>query len=135
MRELICYAALCSPTPTDEIQTIIFAHTPHLTRLIMDNGIRMDWGAFQALAETAGASLVELSVSLIKQPDAADAASLAVFCRFTALRSLVWTDSSGVELPSSEAALGGFPALEFLHFKRGASYAIFTAMECVIAVA
>ncbi|KAJ7454593.1 hypothetical protein B0H11DRAFT_1819876 [Mycena galericulata] len=128
MRELLC-PTLYSPNPTEEIQTIIFAHTPHLTRLGMERSIQMDWRVFCALAETAGASLVELSVNIVSQRDTPDVPDPAVLSRFTALRSFAWSCSSDVEIPPSESASAGFPSLEFLDVNSSELYPLLTSMN------
>ncbi|KAF7360686.1 F-box domain-containing protein [Mycena venus] len=130
VQELTCHLPLSSPTPTDEIQTVLFIHTPHLTRLVLDGGVRMDWGVFRALAECTGASLVELSACVSPQKDASGELDPdpAVLCRFTALRSLVWGYST-VKFPSDAKVSGVLPALEFLHLKSESLYPTLTALE------
>ncbi|KAJ6541185.1 hypothetical protein DFH09DRAFT_1174702 [Mycena vulgaris] len=130
MREPTCYLTLSSPTLTDEIQTALFVHTPHLTRLVLDGGVRMDWGVFRTLAECTGASLVELSVCVSPQKDASGDLDPdpAVFYRFTALRSLVWSYST-VKFSSDAKVSGVLPALEFLHLRSESLYPILTALE------
>ncbi|KAJ7776042.1 hypothetical protein DFH07DRAFT_936977 [Mycena maculata] len=119
---------LSSLTPTDEIQTAIFAHTPHLTRLITlnVNAIQMDWSVFRALAETAGASLLDLSVNIVPQNGAMAVPDPGVLCRFTALRSLVWYSS--IEFSSTDGVSAALSALEVLHVESGSLYPLLTAM-------
>ncbi|KAJ7627133.1 hypothetical protein FB45DRAFT_1059946 [Roridomyces roridus] len=124
--------SLGSPEPADPIQTPIFAHTPNLTRLGIHDPIALDWGMFSALADFAGASLVELAVKVVSQQDAVNPPpDLIMFSKFTALRTLSWDhtyDALSLELPSDTAS-GGFPVLESLDFRTTNAYHLMASME------
>ncbi|KAJ7162757.1 hypothetical protein C8R43DRAFT_1233360 [Mycena crocata] len=110
----------------------IFAHTPYLTRLVGQHCIGMNWTVFRALAEVAGATLVELAVSLSTQPEASDVPDPTVFSRFTALQTLTWDGSERFASPPGEenaAVRVGLPALEWLTLKTCNLYTILTDMD------
>ncbi|KAJ7495054.1 hypothetical protein FB451DRAFT_1076827 [Mycena latifolia] len=106
-----------SLTDKDEVQTPLFSHTPRLTRLVGDHGASMDWPTFRALAETAGATLVELSVCLVPQKGTPEVPDPGVFARFTALRSLEWHGRLDAPVAGGEGVNSGFPALESLDLR------------------
>ncbi|KAJ7146710.1 hypothetical protein C8R44DRAFT_691127 [Mycena epipterygia] len=109
--------------------TPILSRTSHLIRLVTDGleGFTLGWDAFEALAETAGKTLVEFtgfcvdaSVSVVSQP--------TVFGHFTALRSLEWNSPVvfPVTVPGEDQSSAALPALEFL---KVLSAGIFPALE------
>ncbi|KAJ7627126.1 hypothetical protein FB45DRAFT_920694 [Roridomyces roridus] len=103
-------------TASDDPATLVsplFTHTPHLTRLGVDDAIQIDWAVFHSLAGSFGASLVELSVKVVLAAGASDTPDTAVFCRFTALRKLQWAGPDISILPNKNAS-GAFPSLESL---------------------
>ncbi|KAJ7627138.1 hypothetical protein FB45DRAFT_1082302 [Roridomyces roridus] len=131
IRGLILHS-LCSPEPSDPIQIPIFAHTPNLTRLGIHAPIELDWGMFCALADSAGAALIELVVEVVPQKTAPDAPpDLTVFSKFTALRTLSWDHTyHALSLAVlNDNASGGFPALESVHFQKRNAFLLMASME------
>ncbi|KAJ7627147.1 hypothetical protein FB45DRAFT_1082311 [Roridomyces roridus] len=86
----------------------LFSHTPHLTHLGTDHAINMDWGVFNTLAKTPGASVVELHVHVIKGTSSVP--DTVVFCYFTALRKLKW-NCPNISFPPRRNVSGGLPSL------------------------
>ncbi|KAJ7627143.1 hypothetical protein FB45DRAFT_1082308 [Roridomyces roridus] len=86
----------------------LFSHAPHLTHVGTDHAVNMDWRVFKTLAQTAGASLVELYVHVTKGttriPDA------LVFCDLIALRKLTW-NCPNLSFPPPQNVSGGLPSL------------------------
>ncbi|KAJ7836891.1 hypothetical protein B0H14DRAFT_3460436 [Mycena olivaceomarginata] len=64
-------------------------YMPRLSRLLGDSSMRFPYAGLCALAESCGATLVELSGMSFTRGDATDR-SPAFFSRFTALRTLSW---------------------------------------------
>ncbi|KAJ7627125.1 hypothetical protein FB45DRAFT_1082269 [Roridomyces roridus] len=108
------FASQISGVLTQGMRTL-FAHTPRLTRLGMSHRVNMDWAVFRTLAETSGASLVELSVHVVPDSDAPVAPNASLFCLFTALRKL----ARKADFFLSPSDSGGLPALERLELVDG----------------
>ncbi|KAJ7090635.1 hypothetical protein C8R44DRAFT_990653 [Mycena epipterygia] len=98
----------------------IFCRTPHLTKLVAEDGISMQWNEFEALAQTAGQTLQEFAGYDIEKPDTALLQlHPAVFAQFTALRSFQWNSpivfaAESVLISDPPLSAASLPALEFL---------------------
>ncbi|KAJ7816739.1 hypothetical protein B0H14DRAFT_3743191 [Mycena olivaceomarginata] len=110
-------------------------YMPRLSRLLGDSRMRFPYAGLCALAESCGATLVELSGMSFTRGDATDR-SPAFFSRFTALRTLSWAVISSpinnwdpfftsVDAVPTDA----LPALEFLTLKSTEGLSVFPQME------
>ncbi|KAJ7170363.1 hypothetical protein C8R43DRAFT_944881 [Mycena crocata] len=107
----------------------IFSHTPHLTRLNAEYGVRMDWEMFRVLSESAGATLTHLVVSVIvPHGDIPDA---HVFTRFVTLVTLGWESRDLYFRPITKngSLYAALPALNELRLRSDSLYPLLTEME------
>ncbi|KAJ6568642.1 hypothetical protein B0H19DRAFT_989151 [Mycena capillaripes] len=114
----------------------ILRHTPHLKRLVGNGGVRMPFEGLHALAETASATLEELTGFIFQRCVDSDVnTSPNMLLRFTALRTLAWHGShSPVSTPffdagDAAAPADGLPALEFFSIKSAETLPVFSQME------
>ncbi|KAJ7768922.1 hypothetical protein B0H16DRAFT_1882077 [Mycena metata] len=116
----------------------MLTHTPHLTRLLGDNGwtSMFSWDALVTLGQTAGSNAEEISGLEFKAPTSGVSSySPRIFERFTGLKAFTWSceyQHNGkipffIETePVSRTAL---PALEFLRLASSVGLFVFTAMD------
>ncbi|KAJ7456127.1 hypothetical protein FB451DRAFT_1407453 [Mycena latifolia] len=96
----------------------VFAHMPRLRRLVAEDDIYMSWAAFSALAETAGAALVEFTgFHVYRKVDTPAATDPAPFRHLTALR------------PADDTLRTALPALEVLHLESDGLCQLLAHME------
>ncbi|KAJ6469251.1 hypothetical protein C8R45DRAFT_427669 [Mycena sanguinolenta] len=106
----------------------IFSCTSGLTKLV--SGIRhfsLRWDAFEALAQTAGQTLVEIGHCFIRaRDDRRVPHEPSVFLNFTALRSLRWHSPVTFSQAAPGLVSAALPSLESLHVE---SPGLFSALE------
>jgi hypothetical protein len=127
VRELIVYY---HADGTDAPTKPGLRHTPRLTRLVE---VSMDWTTLRALAETAGATLVELKAHLIAGEVSTVVADPSVPRRFTARRILDWSIKE-VDFPLTAVGWSAHdesPALEVLKADV-TTYTLLTQLEYVV---
>jgi hypothetical protein len=128
---------LCDPVDRGQSLARAIPYMPRLSRLLGDSSMRFPYAGLCALAESCGATLVELSGMSFTRGDATDRSS-AFFSRFTALRTLSWAVISSpinnwdpfftsVDAVPTDA----LPALEFLTLKSTEGLSVFPQMEYV----
>ncbi|KAJ7768911.1 hypothetical protein B0H16DRAFT_1781063 [Mycena metata] len=113
----------------------ILTHTPHLRRLLGDNGwmSMLSWDALVTLAQTAGSKVEEISGIEFKPPTpGVSSYSPRVFERFTSLKAFTWSCGNG-QIPffteTEPVSRTALPALESLRLASSVSLLVFMAMD------
>ncbi|KAJ6619276.1 hypothetical protein B0H10DRAFT_2026771 [Mycena sp. CBHHK59/15] len=132
VREIETRHGICSGMFEDSLDKTnlvpIFSCTPRLTRLVGEGRIPMNWDAFRALAETAGASLVEFTGYRISEPFS-PSYSAAIFQNFTALRVLTWNSDLHFSTHPVETPSTALPVLERLDIESSQLFPVLARME------